>query len=121
LITIEERSNYRSKNIEGFLDILLLHLTYSQFWLNISVDYRHLGYITKLCEKTLSPSTTTSFIVASALYTRLVSFFARFNPTPSCFLLESICFLSCFSLSRVSVFVHLWLFFSGQAEQEDHH
>jgi hypothetical protein len=85
------------------------------------VDYRHFGYITQLSEKTLSSSTTTSSIVAPALYTRLVSFFERGNPSPSCFLLESICFLNCFSLSRVSVFVHLGLFFSGEAQQEDHH
>jgi hypothetical protein len=85
------------------------------------VDYRHFGYITKLSEKTPSPTTPTSSIVASALYTRLVSFFERGNPSPSCFLLESICFLNCFSLSRFSVFVHLGLFFSAQAEQEDHH
>jgi hypothetical protein len=121
LIKISEKSKQRSKNIEGFLDISLLHFTYSQFWLNIHVDYRHFGYITKLGPKTLSPSITTSSVVASAIYTRLVSFFERGNPSPSCFLLESICFLHCFSLSRVSVFVHLGLLFSGQAEQEDHH
>jgi len=121
LIKIQEKSKYLTKNIDGFLDILLLHLTYSQFWLNIPVDYRHFGYVTKLSEKVLSPSTTTSSVVASALYTRLLSFFERGNPSPSYFLLESICFINCFSLSRVSVFVHLGLFFSGQAEQQDHH
>jgi len=86
------------------------------------VDYRHFGYTTFfLAKQTRSPSTTTSSIVASALYTRLVSFFERGNPSSSCLLLESICFLNFFSLTRLSVFVHLGLFFSCQAEQDDHH
>jgi hypothetical protein len=68
-----------------------------------------------------TPSTTTSSVIASALFNRLVSFFERKNPSPSIFLLESICFLNYFSLSRDSVFMHLWFPFAGQAEQEDHH
>ncbi len=77
MIKISEKSKYLTKNIEGFLDILLLHLTLSHFWLNIPVDYRHFGYITKLSGKTRSPSKKPSSIVASALYTRLVSFCER--------------------------------------------
>ncbi len=86
-----------------------LHLTYSQFWLNMG--YRQSGYIMNWSGKTRSPSTTTSSIVASAICTRLVSFFERGNPSPSCFLWESICFLNFFSFSPVSVLVHLWVGF----------
>jgi hypothetical protein len=75
------------------------------------MGYRQSGYIMNLSGKTRSPSTTTSSIVASAIYTRLVSFFERGNPSPASFLWESICFLNFFFRSTISVLVHLGLFF----------
>jgi hypothetical protein len=38
---------YVAKHIEGCLKVLLLYLHGSQIWLNLSVDHRHDGYITK--------------------------------------------------------------------------
>jgi hypothetical protein len=41
-----------SQKIEGcFINILLSYLVFSQTWLNLPMDHRHFGYITKLEKK----------------------------------------------------------------------
>jgi hypothetical protein len=41
-----------SQKIEGcFINILFSYLAFSQTWLNLPMDHRHFGYITKLKKK----------------------------------------------------------------------